>query len=807
MKSNEIRSSFLEYFRSKGHTIVASSPLVPQNDPTLLFVNSGMVQFKDVFLGKDKRPYTRATTSQRSVRAGGKHNDLENVGYTARHHTFFEMLGNFSFGDYFKKDAIQFAWELLTKVYKLPPERLWTTVYQTDDEAYELWTKVIGVPPGRCVRIGDKPGGQKYQSDNFWQMADTGPCGPCSEIFYDHGPGIAGGPPGSPDADGDRYIEIWNLVFMQFNRDEKGVMHPLPKPSVDTGMGLERIAAVLQQVHSNYEIDLFQDLIKAAARETGERNLKNPSLNVIADHIRACSFLIVDGVIPGNEGRGYVLRRIVRRAIRHGYQLGQKQPFFHKLVADLDRAMGDAYPELRKAKDRVAETLKTEEEQFAKTLENGMKLFEAGAKTEARVTSYIRDHFVRDFVSYDEGVFHKAGDDVLVKVVKAGSVMNVDELVRTSIADVERYSGKSGKPARMYLVFHGGADKTPEELLDKVSRGKEYDKVRVLYLKEASIPFDGRTAFTLYDTYGFPFDLTQDLCREKGIPVDVSAYDTAMQEQRAKARAASKFAMEAGLEYSGGKTEFRGYETLTHASKVVALYREGARVDALKSGDTGTVVLDETPFYAEAGGQVGDRGELIGSGGTFEVDDTQKIRADVHGHHGTLKTGTLKTGDRVEARVNTALRASTMRNHSVTHLMHKALREVLGGHVQQKGSLVDADKTRFDFSHDKPLSEPQIREIEQRVNAEILQNTPTRAQVMPIEQAKKSGAMMLFGEKYGDEVRVLEIGTSREFCGGTHVARTGDIGVFKITSEGGVAAGIRRVEATTGPNALAMMDR
>jgi alanyl-tRNA synthetase len=806
VKSNEIRSSFLEYFRSKGHTIVPSSPLVPQNDPTLLFVNSGMVQFKDVFLGKDKRPYTRATTSQRSVRAGGKHNDLENVGYTARHHTFFEMLGNFSFGDYFKKDAIQFAWELLTRVYGLSADRLWTTVYHTDDEAYELWTKMIGVPPQRCVRIGDKPGGPKYQSDNFWQMADTGPCGPCSEIFYDHGPGVAGGPPGSPDADGDRYIEIWNLVFMQFNRDEKGVMHPLPKPSVDTGMGLERIAAVLQAKHSNYEIDLFQDLIKAAARETGQRNLKNPSLNVIADHIRACAFLVVDGVIPGNEGRGYVLRRIIRRAIRHGYQLGQKQPFFHKLVEALDRAMGDAYPELRQARERVADTLKTEEEQFAKTLENGMKLFAAGAKTEARAISYIRDHFVRDFVSYDDGVFHKAGEDLLVRVKEAGSVTNPDDLVKKLVGELERYSAQNGKPARMYLVFYGASDKTPEDLLDKVSRGKEYDNVRVLYLKESSIPFDGRTAFTLYDTYGFPFDLTQDLCREQGIPVDVSAYDTAMQEQRAKARAASKFAMDAGLDYSGAKTEFRGYETQTHPAKVVALYREGARVESLKSGEHGTVVLDETPFYAEAGGQVGDRGELVGTSGTFEVADTQKIRADVHGHQGTLKTGTLKVGDRVEARVDCLLRASTMRNHSVTHLMHKALREVLGPHVQQKGSLVDAEKTRFDFSHDKPMTAQQIHEVESRVNAEILQNAPTRAQVMPIEQAKKSGAVMLFGEKYGDEVRVLEIGSSREFCGGTHVARTGDIGVFKITSEGGVAAGIRRVEATTGPNALAMID-
>jgi alanyl-tRNA synthetase len=597
---------------------------------------------------------------------------------------------------------------------------------------------------------------------------------------------------------------------MQFNRDDKGVLHPLPKPSVDTGMGLERIAAVLQHVHSNYEIDLFQDLIRAAARETGTKDLKNPSLNVIADHIRACSFLVVDGVIPGNEGRGYVLRRIIRRAIRHGYQLGQKQPFFHKLVADLDRAMGDAYPELRQNKARVADTLKTEEEQFAKTLENGMKLFEVGARVESRAVSYIRDHFVHDFTSFEgegaQGIFRRSNEDVLVQVRKAGSVMNVDELVRKTVGDVERYSEKQQKPARMYLVFHGASDKTPEELLDKVGRGRDYDKVRVLYLKESSIPFDGRTAFTLYDTYGFPFDLTQDLCREKGIPVDVSAYDTAMQEQRAKARAASKFAMEAGLDYTGAKTEFRGYEALIHGAKVVALYREGVKAEALKSGEAGTVILDETPFYAEAGGQVGDRGELVGSSGTFEVDDTQKIRADVHGHHGTLKTGTLKVGDRVEARVNTALRAATMRNHSVTHLMHKALREVLGTHVQQRGSLVDAEKTRFDFSHDRPMSDQQIREVETRVNVEILQNTPTRAQVMPIEQAKKSGAVMLFGEKYGDEVRVLDIGSSREFCGGTHVARTGDIGVFKIYSEGGVAAGIRRVEATTGTTALALMN-
>ncbi|HUQ75125.1 MAG TPA: alanine--tRNA ligase [Burkholderiales bacterium] len=703
MKSSEIRSSFLEYFRSKGHTIVPSSSLVPVNDPTLLFVNSGMVQFKDVFLGKDKRAYSRATTAQRSLRAGGKHNDLENVGYTARHHTFFEMLGNFSFGDYFKKDAISFAWELLTKVYKLPADKLWATVYQTDDEAYDLWTKMIGLPKERVVRIGDKPGGAKFQSDNFWQMADTGPCGPCSEIFFDHGAGIDGGPPGSPDADGDRYIEIWNLVFMQFNRDEQGTMHPLPKPSVDTGMGLERIAAVLQGKHSNYEIDLFQDLIKAAARETHSRELKNPSLNVIADHIRACSFLIVDGVIPGNEGRGYVLRRIIRRAIRHGYKLGQKQPFFHRLVPDLDKAMGEAYPELRSSRERVAEVLEQEEKRFAETLENGMGVLESALA--------------------------------------------------------------SG-----------------EKLLD------------------------GETVFRLYDTFGFPVDLTADICRERGVMIDMAGFEAAMDEQRERARSRSKFTAAAALEYSGGKTLFHGYEKLSHPSKVVALYRDGTQVKSLNSGESGTVVLDETPFYAESGGQVGDRGELVASSGTFAVEDTQKIQSEVFGHHGTLKTGSLKVGDRVEGRVDTELRARTMRNHSVTHLMHKALREVLGTHVQQRGSLVDADKTRFDFSHNKALTDDEIREVEARVNAEIVQNTPTRAQVMPMEKARTSGAVMLFGEKYGDEVRVLDIGSSREFCGGTHVARTGDIGVFKILSEGGVAAGIRRVEATTGLTALAMMN-
>jgi len=705
MKSNDIRAGFLEYFRSKGHAIVPSSSLVPAGDPTLLFVNSGMVQFKDAFLGKEKRACNRATTSQRCVRAGGKHNDLENVGYTARHHTFFEMLGNFSFGDYFKRDAIAFAWELLTRVYGLAPERLWTTVYETDDEAYDLWTGMIGVPRERCVRIGDKPGGQKYQSDNFWQMADTGPCGPCSEIFYDHGPGIEGGPPGTPQADGDRYIEIWNLVFMQFNRDEKGVMRPLPKPSVDTGMGLERIAAVLQGRHSNYEIDLFQDLIRAAHRETigstGQKQLANPSLNVIADHIRACAFLIVDGVIPGNEGRGYVLRRIIRRAIRHGYKLGRKQPFFHRIVEDLDKAMGAAYAELRRDKARVTAVLKQEEERFAETLENGMGVLES------------------------------------------------------ALASGER------------------------KLLD------------------------GETAFRLYDTFGFPVDLTADICRERGVMLDMAGFEAAMAAQRERARAASRFSAATGLEYAGGKTEFRGYDTLAVQAKVVALYREGARVEALRSGEEGTVVLDQTPFYAEAGGQVGDRGELVAATGTFEVADTQKIQAEVFGHQGVLKTGTLKTGDALEARVDTTLRARTMRNHSVTHLMHKALRDVLGPHVQQKGSLVDEDKTRFDFAHDKAMSEEEMRKIEAIVNAEILANTLTKARIMPIEDAKRAGAVMLFGEKYGDEVRVLDIGGSREFCGGTHVARTGDIGLFKIVEQSAVAAGVRRVEAKTGEGALA----
>src|SRR6266568_3305007 len=702
MRSAEIRGKFLKFFEEKGHAAVASSPLVPANDPTLLFTNSGMVQFKDVFLGRETRAYKRATTAQRCLRAGGKHNDLENVGYTARHHTFFEMLGNFSFGDYFKRDAIRFAWDLLTGVYKLPPEKLWVTVYQTDDEAYEVWTKEIGVLKDRCLRIGDRPSGG---SDNFWQMADTGPCGPCSEIFYDHGPGIEGGPPGSKDAEGDRYVEIWNLVFMQFNRDDKGAVTPLPKPCVDTGMGLERIAAVLQGVHSNYEIDLFRDLIRAAGRETGTKDLANNSLNVIADHIRACSFLVVDGVIPGNEGRGYVLRRIIRRAIRHGYKLGRKEPFFHRLVADLSRAMGEAYPELPRAQERVTQVLKAEEERFAETLENGMRVLEGALHREDRM-------------------------------------------------------------------------------------------------------LDGETVFQLYDTYGFPVDLTADIARERGVMIDHAGFEAAMRRQRERARAAGKFKMEAGVEYSGRATEFRGYDTLAlDDAKVTALYREGTSVPAIAAGDAAVVVLDRTPFYAESGGQVGDAGELVSAGGTFTVSDTQKIQSEVFGHHGALATGRLAVGDKVAARVDAARRERTMRNHSATHLMHKALREVLGPHVQQKGSLVDAEKTRFDFSHDKPMTDEQIRRVEAIVNAEILRNEATSARIMKFDDAVKGGAMALFGEKYGDEVRVLDIGSSRELCGGTHVARTGDIGFFKITSQGGVAAGVRRVEATTGEGALAWVQQ
>jgi alanyl-tRNA synthetase len=707
MKSSEIREKFLKFFESKGHTIVASSPVVPGDDPTLLFTNAGMNQFKDVFLGFDKRPYTRATTSQKCIRAGGKHNDLENVGYTARHHTFFEMLGNFSFGDYFKRDAITYAWELLTEVFKLPTEKLWVTVYAEDDEAYEIWNKVVGVPAERIVRIGDNKGA-RYASDNFWMMGDTGPCGPCTEIFYDHGPHIPGGPPGSPDEDGDRYIEIWNNVFMQFNRDEEGVMHKLPKPSVDTGMGLERITAVLQHVHGNYEIDTFVSLINAAKKAVDEAGAGNcdrgsPSLKVIADHIRACTFTVVDGVIPGNAGRGYVLRRIARRAIRHGYKLGARKPFFYSLVPALVNEMGEAYPELRQNGQRALEVLKQEEEAFFRTIANGMEILE--------------------------------------KALGAGAKQ-----------------------------------------------------------------IDGDTAFKLHDTYGFPVDLTADVCRERGVTVDETRFNDLLNEQRQRAREAGKFKMAAGLEYSGSATTFHGYEKLIHeTATVTAIYVDGTSVQQTNPGDDAVVVLDHTPFYAESGGQVGDTGELRNAASRFIVEDTIKVQADVFGHHGSVAEGTIKVGDVVDARVDSEKRAKIVRNHSATHLMHKALREVLGAHVQQKGSLVNAERTRFDFAHTGAMTPEQIRKVEALVNAEILSNHATQARVMAIDEAQKSGAMMLFGEKYGDSVRVLDIGSSRELCGGTHVQRTGDIGLFKIVSEGGVAAGIRRVEAVTGDNALAYL--
>ena len=709
MKSAAIREKFLRFFESNGHTIVrASSLLTASDDPTLLFVNSGMVQFKDVFTGREKRPYTRATTSQKSLRAGGKHNDLENVGYTARHHTFFEMLGNFSFGDYFKRDAIRYAWQLLTEVYRLPQEKLWATVYVEDDEAYDIWTQEIGVPPERCVRIGDKPGQPKYVSDNFWQMADTGPCGPCSEIFYDHGPDVAGGPPGSPDAEGDRYIEVWNLVFMQFDRDAAGALTPLPRPCVDTGMGLERLAAVLQHVHSNYDIDLFQQLIKAAARETGTKDFSSNSLKVIADHIRACSFLVADGVIPGNEGRGYVLRRIIRRALRHGYKLGKTEPFFYNIVKDVVAEMGAAYPELTEQRARIESVLQQEEERFGETLENGMKILDASLGQ------------------------MKSGDAPML---------------------------------------------------------------------------DGETVFLLYDTYGFPVDLTGDICRERGVAIDHAGFGEAMERQRGQARAAARFKLSSGFEYAGDKTRFTGYSSLVEDAKVIAVYQEGSPVQRLEAGAEGIVVLNTTPFYSESGGQVGDKGVLESINdrtvARFAVSDTQKIQADVFGHHGTVESGSLGVGDIVQAKVDAAARERTRNNHSATHLMHAALRGVLGKHVQQRGSLVDSERTRFDFSHDKALSPEEIRKVEDMVNTAIRSNAQVAANVMKYDDAIKAGALAFFGDKYGDEVRVLQMGDhSTELCGGTHVARTGDIGFFKIISESGVAAGVRRVEAVTGRGAV-----
>ena len=708
--SNQIRQQFLDFFAQRQHRVVASSPLIPANDPTLLFTNAGMVQFKDVFLGGDKRSYSRAASSQRCVRAGGKHNDLDQVGYTARHHTFFEMLGNFSFGDYFKQDAIQFAWDYLTDVAGLPADRLWITVYETDDEAYQLWTSTIGVPADRVVRIGDKPGARQFESDNFWAMGDTGPCGPCTEIFYDHGPEVEGGPPGTPEEDGDRYIEVWNLVFMQFDRDAAGNLNPLPKPCVDTGMGLERLAAILQGVHSNYEIDIFQHLIRRAGELTGAEDLSDDSLKVISDHIRACAFLIVDGVLPSNEGRGYVLRRIIRRAIRHGYKLGQKGLFFHQMVEALVDEMGDAYPELRQKADFVDRVLQTEEKKFAATLDQGMRLLE-------------------------------------------GSL---------------------------------------EELED------------------GEIP--GESVFRLYDTYGFPADLTADIARERGLKVDMAGFQTEMEAQRARARAASQFKegeqidadVIAGLE----PTEFLGYQHLTGVSAaVLAILTESGSAETLQPGQTATIILNQTPFYAESGGQVGDTGQLTAGDAVFQVTDTQKVAGVFHGHAGTLAAGELSVGDIITADVDAARRGAIILNHSGTHLLHAALREVLGDHVEQKGSLVAPDRLRFDFSHFQPVTPDELRRIEQLVNREIRANAGADAAVMGYDDAIDAGAMALFGEKYGDEVRVIRFGKfSVELCGGTHVDRVGDIGLLKVMSETGIASGVRRIEAVTGAGALDWID-
>jgi alanyl-tRNA synthetase len=705
MKSAEIRQKFLDFFASKGHQVVNSSPLVPGNDPTIMFTVAGMVQFKDVFLGFDKRNYTRATTSQKCLRAGGKHNDLENVGYTARHHTFFEMLGNFSFGDYFKRDAIHYAWEFLTgpEWLAIPKEKLMVTIYASDDEAYEIWNQQIGIPTDKIIRIGDNKGAP-YASDNFWAMGDTGPCGPCTEIFYDHGDHIWGGPPGSADEDGDRFVEIWNNVFMQFNRDAEGVMHPLPKPSVDTGMGLERLSALLQKVHTNYEIDLFVALLQAAAKETGvPYNQDTPSLKVIADHIRACSFLIADGVLPSNEGRGYVLRRIIRRAVRHGYKLGQKSAFFYKLVATLVAEMGHAYPELVQKQVQIEDLLKYEEELFAKTLENGMALLDtalAGGKT----------------------------------------------------------------------------------------------------------ILDGATAFKLSDTYGFPIDLTADVCREKNVSVDMEGFEIALNTQRAQSKAAGQFKAVTGLEYDGSASVFHGYTEHSREAKVLALYKGNEPVQVLNAGEAGVVVLDHTPFYAESGGQAGDVGQIFAGNILFDVTDTQKVKSDVFGHQGMLSNGSLNVGDTVTACIDLAKRQASQRNHSATHLLHAALRSVLGTHVEQKGSLVTFERTRFDFSQPRPVTPAEIAQIEALVNEEIMRNDAVSAAEMSFDDAIAAGAMALFGEKYGDDVRVLQMGEfSTELCGGTHVGRTGDIGLFKVVSEAGIAAGIRRIEAITGSAALALI--
>ena len=793
MKTSELRQKFLKFFESKGHTIVRSSSLVPHDDPTLLFTNAGMNQFKDVFLGFDKRPYNRATTAQKCVRAGGKHNDLENVGYTARHHTFFEMMGNFSFGDYFKRDAIHFAWEFLTSPewLNLPKDKLLATVYAEDDEAYNIWLNEIGMPAERIVRIGDNKGA-KYASDNFWQMGDTGPCGPCSEIFYDHGEEIWGGIPGSPEEDGDRWIEIWNCVFMQFNRDEQGNMNPLPKPSVDTGMGLERMAAVMQHVHSNYEIDLFQDLLKAVARETGAPfSMDEPSLKVVADHIRSCSFLIADGVMPSNEGRGYVLRRIIRRAVRHGYKLGQKQAFFYKLVPDLVKAMGGAYPELKEKQTQIMEALRAEESRFGETLEKGMGLFN-------QVFNGMKFLKLESLLPQDG-----AGKPLALKTAEGVEFTAASRAApgKKQIVIRPRVSGSLNEG--MYIDLQAAL-----ETAHIPDAEKPFAEALNAYLMDnianSKLVIGGEHIFKLYDTYGFPYDLTADMARELGIDLDEEGFNREMEAQRARARAAQNFKANAQLDYTGADTEFTGYEKRSQDTKIIALYKGSEAVDELQAGEAGVVVLEQTPFYAESGGQVGDVGFIFAGENRFRVEDTQKIKAAVHGQFGAVVSGRLKVGDAVSAEIDNDIRDSIMRNHSVTHLMHKALRDVLGTHVEQKGSLQNAELTRFDISHTQGISAEEIAEVERRVNAAIIANVPVKVETMSIEDAQKSGAVMLFGEKYGDFVRVITMGDySIELCGGTHVARTGDIGFFKIISEGGIAAGIRRVEAITGLAALA----
>ena len=816
MKTSAIRSAFLEFFRSKDHTIVPSSSLVPSNDPTLLFTNSGMVQFKDVFLGSEKLKFVRAADVQRCLRAGGKHNDLDAVGYTARHHTFFEMLGNWSFGDYFKREAITWAWEFLTGVLKLDEDRIWVTVYHTDDEAYGIWHDEVGMLAERIVRIGDK--GAPFASDNFWQMADTGPCGPCTEIFYDHGADIAGGPPGSPDEDGDRYIEIWNLVFMQFDRAADGTLSPLPAPCVDTGMGLERLAAVLQHVHSNYEIDLFQHLIKVAAKLTGTTDLENKSLRVIADHIRACAFLIVDGVLPSNEGRGYVLRRIIRRALRHGYMLGQKQPFFYGMVGALVEVMGDAYPELVAKREFVERALKAEEERFGETLEQGMKIFERKASPLWRaVRRIISERGAQKVLPIESA----SGSDPYVQLVYNSNLngnsahvcviyfadedlarRRFEPIIRTHVQPPHSFT-------EWVVVLNGPASSSLKQTLEQAAL--QHCVGLVLRVEDDFRVIDGETAFRLYDTYGFPVDLTADIARERGMTVDMAGFEAAMEQQRDRARTASQFEgraqLPAELASSLTPTHFLGYEALdADDCKIVALLRGGHAVATLHDGDDAIVILDRTPFYAESGGQVGDVGALTSAGGRFDVSDTVKLGGVFHAHVGRWTGAGLRAGASVSASVDSERRRATILNHSATHLLHAALRKELGTHVQQKGSLVAPDRLRFDFSHFQPIASEELRHTEDLVNAEIRRNAEVETREMAYPDAIEFGALALFGEKYGDEVRVLKMGDfSTELCGGTHVGRTGDIGLFKIVGESGVASGVRRIEAVTGAAAIAFV--